>query len=223
MRVPSSPAPSVLVLLALACSLRADIVINEIHYDAEPNTACDEFIELHNSGDAEVDLSGWYFSDGIEFGFPAGVVLAPGEFLVVAQDPDSMAEAHGVGAIGPWIGGLSNEGDTLELRDQAGTLIDEVTYKDAFPWPVGALGNGRSMELIHPSLDNDLGGAWRASQPPPVLGELTYFPAASQWSYRAETSEPPADWNTRGFIEDGEWLAGQTPIGFGNAGQDLNT
>ncbi len=56
-----------------------------------------------------------------------------------------------------------------------------------------------------------------------MLGELTYVTAASQWSYRRGTSEPPADWNSRSFVEDAEWLAGQTPIGFGNAGQTLNT
>ena len=34
-----------------------------------------------------------------------------------------------------------------------------------YPWPVGG---GGSIELIHPLLDNDLGGSWRAG-PVPVL------------------------------------------------------
>ena len=74
--------PSYRTLLAsllpflLTNALRADVVISEILYDSEPNAACDEFIELHNSGTGEVDLSGWYFSDGIEFVVPAGTALA---------------------------------------------------------------------------------------------------------------------------------------------------
>ena len=78
------------------------------------------------------------------------------------------------------------------------------------------------MELINPSLDNDLGSSWRATQPPPVLGELSYFSAGSQWSYRVGTSSP-ANWNHRDFVEGAEWLSGQTPIGFGDANQTLNT
>ena len=211
------------LLAVFATSLRADIVINEILHDSEPNTACDEFIELHNSGPDAVALSDWFFSDGVDYTFPAGTMLDAGGYLVIAQDPDSLAAIYGVSALGPWVGGLRNEGETISLRNAAGVLIDEVSYRDAFPWPLGALGSGRSMELINPSLDNDLGSSWRATQPPPVLGELAYFPEAGNWSYRKGTSEPPADWNTPGFVEGAEWLDGQTPIGFGNAGQTLKT
>ncbi len=100
------PRPSYQTFLAsllpfvLTSALRADVVINEILYDSEPNTACDEFIELHNSGAEEVDLSGWYFSDGIEFVMPAGTALAPGGFLVIAQDPSSFTTIYGIAALG---------------------------------------------------------------------------------------------------------------------------
>ncbi|MFT5109082.1 MAG: hypothetical protein ACI8XO_003776 [Verrucomicrobiales bacterium] len=220
------PYASILLALPLAVfpnSLCADIVINEILHDSEPNTACSEFIELYNSGPDEVDLSGWFFSDGVGFTFAGGTMLATDAYLVVAQDPASVAAIYGVSALGPWTGGLRNEGETVALRNNAGDLVDEVGYSDRFPWPVGALGSGRSMELINPSLDNDLGSSWRSSQPPPVLGELTYFSAGSNWSYRKGASEAPADWNTREFIEGVDWLSGQAPIGFGSANQVLQT
>ena len=226
MKVPRASARLGLIvaILSFSPSLHADIVINEILHDSEPNTACDEFIELHNTGPGDVDLSGWQFTDGVDFTFPAETEIAAGGYLVIAEDPASLNAIYGVDALGPWAGGLRNEGEKVELRDSDGMLIDEVTYNDTFPWPVGALGSGRAMELINPALDNDLGGAWRASQPPPVLGELTYFSeASSAWSYREGTSEPPADWDTVGFVEGAEWLAGQTPIGFGSAGQSLST
>jgi len=46
-----------------------EVVINEIHYDAEPKTASIEFVELYNAGDKTEYLDGWYFSNGIDFIF----------------------------------------------------------------------------------------------------------------------------------------------------------
>lgn len=64
-------------------------------------------------------------------------------------------------------GSLSNDGETLRLSDAAGTRVDEVAYRPEFPWPVGAAGGGLSMQLIHPALDNSLGGSWRSAAPTP--------------------------------------------------------
>ncbi len=72
-----------LFLSTFVISLHADVVINEILHDSEPNTVCEEFIELYNSGPDDVDISGWYFSDGIEFTFPAGSLLRSGGYVVV--------------------------------------------------------------------------------------------------------------------------------------------
>ncbi len=36
-------------------------------------------------------------------------------------------------------------------------------YQAVFPWPIAANGEGVSMELIHPQLDNDLAGSWRSA------------------------------------------------------------
>ena len=156
-------------LVAISAA-RADIVINEILHDSEPNTVCSEFIELVNTGPDAVDLSGWAFTSGIDFEFPQDTMIPSGGYLVVAQDPATILSLYGAQAIGPYVGALSKQGETVTLRDSGGVEIDEVSYRDAFPWPVGALGSGRSMELINPSLDNDLGSSWRASQP---LGLIT--------------------------------------------------
>jgi hypothetical protein len=93
-------------------------------------------------------------------------------------------------------GALSNEGETLNLRNASDTVVDTVGYRAEFPWPVSAAGGGPSMQLIHPDLDNDLGGSWRAALPtpaaqnavhagnaPPQVRQVAHFPqvpAASQ-------------------------------------------
>src|ERR1043166_4599590 len=65
----------------LACILsvaQANIVINEIHYNPDVKTEHVEFVELYNTGPGSVDLAGWYFSDGVNYTFPAGTSLPAG-------------------------------------------------------------------------------------------------------------------------------------------------
>lgn len=72
--------------------------------------------------------------------------------------------------LGPWTGKLRNSGEKVVLLDSTGVEIDEVTYDVGFPWPISAQGEGASMELLHPALDNNLGGSWRSSTGLPTPG-----------------------------------------------------
>ena len=163
----------------------AEIVINEIHYDPENGALPGEFIELYNPGNSAVDLSAWFFEDGIDFTLPGGTTLGAGDYLVVAQNPATALALYGVTALGPWVGKLDSDGEKVTLRDSAGHVIDVVNYKVGFPWPIAPSGDGGSMELLHPSLDNDLGSSWRVSRPPGDLPEATLLPLGStDWSWR---------------------------------------
>jgi hypothetical protein len=149
----------------------AAVVINEIHYNPDVKTEPAEFVELHNPGTIAVNLAGWHFSEGLNYTFPS-VNLPAGGFVVVAQNPAFLQTKFGTaGVLGPFntngSSGLSSRGEKLTLRNAAGQVQDEVEYQLGFPWPtVGDAttpGNGNSIELIHPALDNDLGGSWRSS------------------------------------------------------------
>ena len=149
----------------------AAVVINEIHYNPDVKTEPAEFVELLNSGTNAVNLAGWYFSDGLNYAFPS-TNLGPGGRVVVAQNPVFLQTKFGAaGALGPFnadgSSGLWSRGEKLTLRNAAGQIEDEVEYQLGFPWPTvgdaAVLGQGNSIELIHPSLDNNLGGSWRSS------------------------------------------------------------
>ncbi len=344
-----------LVVVAALRASDAQIVINEIHYDPANKSSRSEFIELFNAGAGGEDLGGWYFADGVDWTFSPGTTIAPGEYLVVTQDPDAfeaaftpvsgaiaysvpagtsgaqnfggalgmdfiveapavltdlgvfdsgsdglnraitvqlwtrddrgtptvpnddragaviasltfdrddpgglirgsrfkelttalelapgaytiVASGYGPGellfngggggagsvdeaggllsfvgssrwgnstaafpmnidvhvhqyaagtfivsavgaaspdppvALGPWTGKLSNGGERVTLRNAVGEQVDRVRYDVGFPWPTDANGEGSSMELLHPSLDNDLGGSWRPSDRAPTPG-----------------------------------------------------
>lgn len=173
--MPKTLIPTCALLIPTLLWAAPQVVINEIHYDPEPKTEHVEFIELLNAGDETADLSGWRFNNGVDYTFAEGVTLAPDAFLVITENKAHFDAkfgslfATGKKAFDAWNGVLSNEGERVTLVDATGETMDEVDYQSDFPWPIGANGDG-SMELIHPDLDNDLGGSWRvALEPTPNL------------------------------------------------------
>lgn len=124
----------------------------------------EQWIELFNRGEEAVDLSGWDFGEGIDYEFPFGTILAPGEFLVVARDPAALASKHpGVAIVGPFAGSLSRGGETLTLRDDHRNPVDTLRYFDGGRWPSRADAGGSTLELRDPWADNSLPSAWAAS------------------------------------------------------------
>ncbi|MFZ0033713.1 MAG: lamin tail domain-containing protein [Sedimentisphaerales bacterium] len=161
------------------------VVINEIHYNPDVKVELVEFVELYNASGNTVDLSGWYFSKGIDYNFPPGTMIPPNGYVVVTEDPTpayvdvTVHSKYGTSTsiiYGPFTGNLSNDGETIELRNAQGEVVDQVDYQIGFPWPtVGDAvpdddlhpGTGRSIQLVNPAFDNDLGGNWRSAYPTP--------------------------------------------------------
>lgn len=191
------------------------VKINEINYNPSRNTQLSEFIELYNPFNTEVNIGGWRFTAGVDYTFPANTMIPAQGYIVVAQDPATINALYGITALGPWTGGLSSDGEEIELRNASGVRVDTVDYGITAPWPVPPNGDGPSLELIHPDLDNDRGGNWRASSVTP--GAFSYLTMSSTgWRYRKGTNEassPIGAWRAEGFAEDGTWITGTAPIG----------
>ena len=155
--------------------LRTEIVINEIMADPPSDHHHGEFIELYNQGAAAVDLTRWKLRGGVEFDFPAGTSIPAGGYLLVGSDPAVLRSLHeGVAVAGPWSGTLGNRGDLLRLLDEVGNLADEVDYAVGGDWPALAAGQGSSLELLHPAMDNSRASAWRSSDESARAGWQTY-------------------------------------------------
>ncbi|MBI4600938.1 MAG: CotH kinase family protein [Planctomycetes bacterium] len=152
--------------LLLAAPLGAQVSIHEIHYHPRDDREEEEFVELANAGPAAADVSGWAFTDGVSFVFPAGTAVPAGGYLVVARDPARLRAKHGLAeadVVGPYAGALSNGGEALELRDARGRFADAVAYGDEFPWPAEADGGGPSLECVNPAFDNSTPRNWLPS------------------------------------------------------------
>jgi hypothetical protein len=85
--------------------------------------------------------------------------------LVLVKDMDLFSSSYPDinNVIGPFDFSLSGGGDQVRIFDNAGVLIDSVQYDDIDPWPVEPDGNGPTLELINPTLDNLLSESWAAS------------------------------------------------------------
>ena len=141
-----------------------DIVINEIMYDAPSDQRNAEWIELYNRGGSAIDLSGWSFTSGINFDFPPGTSIDADGYLVIAADAACFTDSYGaIPVLGDWGGRLSDSGELLRLEDANGNLADEVDYLPEGDWPNMADGDGASMELRHPDMDNNAPTAWADS------------------------------------------------------------
>ncbi len=144
-----------------------DIVINELHYNPSDDQGADddyEFLELLNNGPEAVDLSGFTFADGIDFTFPAATSIASGEMILVAKNATTYNSLSC--QVFQWEdSSLSNGGEMVQLEDGPGTIIDFVDYDDEGDWTSIPDGNGPSLELIGPDLDNSLAASWQASSP----------------------------------------------------------
>lgn len=211
--LPRSFAFAFIFLWSLAS---ADPVINEIHYNNADNTVFNEFVELHNPNPVAIELGHWEIDGGIRFTFPPETTIPAGGYLVIGEDPATLEAEYGIAALGPYDGNLNSEGELIQLLDSSGAERDRVDYGVGFPWPTRAKGDGSSMELINPSLDNDLGSSWRSSQIGFSGAKKTFIAQGSDWSYRkglSEASDPIHDWTRLNFLEDTSWLNGTAPIG----------
>ena len=98
-----------------------DVVFNEILPSPEGADEKEEWIEIFNQNNFEVDLSDWQISDTVgkitTLTFPAGTKITPNGFLVLSR-PDTKIT-------------LNNDGDGLNLIQPDGKIIDSVTYEKA--------------------------------------------------------------------------------------------
>lgn len=148
------------------------LVINEINYNSSASFDPGDWIELYNPQNYSLDISNWVFKDEDDlhaYKFSSGTVIPANGYIVIAFD---MTAFHNLfptvtNYVGPMGFGFAGGGELLRLFDNTGTLIDTVHYDDVAPWPTAPDGQGATLELVSPVLDNALAESWKASGNPP--------------------------------------------------------
>ena len=200
-----------------------DIVISEVHYHPSEPTSAElaidltfneddfEFIEILNISNFALDLSEAAFVvvpvgnslEGVEFTFPQGTLIGPGERLLVVENSSAFSARYpGVPFFGVYSGGLSNSGETITLVDVEGNIIDSFRYSDSLPWPISADGDGFSLVRLDPesNLDPTLSTNWLAS---PSIGGSPGADDGLRF-----TGDPLADVDGDGYVALLEYAAG---------------
>jgi hypothetical protein len=127
------------------------LVISEINYNSDGLTDPGDWFEIHNTGSADVDLTGWKAVNqdlAPEFAFPNGIVIPANGYLVVARDTVQFRNVFPTQGplTGPFVFSLSSSGGTISLRDFANNVVVQATFDDTLAWPKGADGTGRTLE-----------------------------------------------------------------------------
>ena len=145
------------------------LVITKINYnpqetDAFPESDAAEFIEIQNTGNTTVNLTGVHLSKlGIAYQFPKNEMIMAGQSLILASNSAVFKARYGRDAFGNFSRDLSNSSQDLTLSDAFGNVIDQVTYTDEAPWPETADGNGSYLELIDVNSNNAVANNWVAN------------------------------------------------------------
>lgn len=143
-------------------------VINEINYRSHPQFDTEDWVELYNPTADPVDLTGWRFGQDTAsaFRFPAGTILGGRGYRVLCRDTAKfrVLRPEVKNIIGNIGFGLSSSGDHLFLWNAAGAAADEVSYAPLAPWVTSPNGNGPTLSLADPQLDNALPASWKASK-----------------------------------------------------------
>lgn len=133
------------------------VVINEVAWVGSVSNSADEWIELFNTTNAAVDLTGWRIVDdaGAQTYNLSGSIPANGYFLI-ERASTATSVAHNLLASGI---SLANTGDTLELKDAANSRVD-IVNSGGGAWAAGTTSGYYTMERVNPAADGDNPANW---------------------------------------------------------------
>lgn len=155
------------------------VVINEVltsnSLQEDEYGESNDWIELFNTSNAVVNLAGAHLSDTaadpLRWTFPEGTLIAPGEYLIVwADDDEEQIFLH-------TNFNLSSSGEALLLTDQAGSIIDQISY----PLQVQNVSYGRYPNGSGPWSYMETSYGAMNSAPLPTTQTTTPYDAVSVW------------------------------------------
>lgn len=111
-----------IAVLFLPAISDAAIIINEIAWMGDIDSANNEWIELHNTG-STASVDGWVLSDNFGLEIELAGSVAAGQYAVLERTDDESAPGT---AFLTYTGALSNDGRTLTLRRADGSIEDQV-------------------------------------------------------------------------------------------------
>jgi hypothetical protein len=188
----------ILTLLFIPYFSSASVYISEVAWMGTNDNANAEWIELYNDG-TETNIDGWTLEavDGQPAIELSGTVRANGYALLERTSDETVPS---VDAYLVYTGSLANSGELLELRDDAGTIVDAVDGRDE--WSVG--GDNDTKETLQRS-GNPPTGSWTTGPATPhgdayIKSEETDTSSENEDEHESETSESQTQFSGGGNV-----------------------
>lgn len=175
-----------IILLSTPVFSFAEIKINEIMYDLSGSDTGREWVEVHNSGTSEVDLSSWKFLESSSASnhsltlIQGTASLSSGGLAVIVSDPTKfLIDWPGFsGTIFKASFSMNNTGSTLILKDGELNVKDEANYSS----DQGALGDGNSLQKN--------GTNWFVGAPTPGIQNISSGNSSNGTSTESTNTNP---------------------------------
>lgn len=121
------------------------IIFGEVAWMGTVNSGNDEWIELYNQSDMDIDINGWRIEskDGAPLIELEGTISANGFYILERSDDDANLN---IIANLIYTGALGNSGEELQLFDEQNNLIDFIDVDDG--WPAGNNETKQTMERV---------------------------------------------------------------------------
>ena len=158
------------------------VVINELLANSQAETS--DWIELYNTTDTAIDLSGWFLSDAAstltKYEIPSGTVLSAGGYLVLYAD-EMFGNAEAAGSHEAFA--LSRDGETVYLHSGAGGALTGYSEAEKFDASASGVSLGRHRKSTGSynfvALSAATPGAANATPAvgPVVISEIMYHPS----------------------------------------------
>lgn len=149
--------PTMSPVQSAQAATNGEVVINEIAWMGTTVDYNDEWIELYNNTSTSQSLSGWTLTstDGSPSIALSGTIPANGYFILERTDD---ATVSGVSANQIYSGAMGNTGETFELKDSSGIVVDQVSA-----WHAGDNTSKATMERINPLAAGTNAANWQTS------------------------------------------------------------
>ncbi len=128
------------------------VMINEVAWRGSRASSADEWIELLNATDQPIDLDGWLLTDGNDLGVLLQGSLSPHAYFLLERDDDQSVADVAADVI--YSGSLSDDGETLQLLDAYGIVVDSAN----------AIGPGAPQALLSRAARSPAQFAWLQQQ-----------------------------------------------------------
>jgi hypothetical protein len=151
------------------CPANADIIYDTAYFEFSP------WIEIHNTSDEVIDLTGYHLSDDssqpLKWQVPNGLTIDPHGYLVLWCDGNNKGRHTNFR--------LDNDGGALLFSSPDGTLVHEVTFPEQFTnVSFGRISNGDEYGYLNVAtpgaVNSGLAGQMRLQEPEVSLEEGRY-------------------------------------------------